>query len=183
MDLKNPGRLVLLAALTGTGLAQSTQTEQQIRDRFVNDARREAIKSVEPKDGFKAPNTTKLRKSIDRFSTAADDYRTALGFKASLEQPLKNMEKALVDLEKYFRTPKTPKVNKAAYAKLSPGDFATEALKSAVRIKADLPALVTLAEEPYLVIEPGAQQFLMDLHHEALQLKYLASKSRSTKAK
>jgi hypothetical protein len=183
MTFKNLGRLVLLTSLTGTGLAQGTPTEAQIRDRFVNDARREAIRSVAPAASFKGADTAKLKKSIDRFSTATDDYRTALGSKASLEQPLKNLEKALVDLEKYFRTPKTPKVNKAAYARLSPGDFAAETLKSADRIKADLPALLKTAEDPLLLIDHEVSQFLMDLHHEALQLKYLASKSRPTKAK
>ena len=185
-------RIVLIAFFAGPLLGQTvprsspTSTEreiQEIRERYVNEARREAIKSIQPPMGLNKSDTAKLKKSIDQFSTATGQYRTAIDSKTSLDQPLKNIEKALGDLERYFRIPTSPKVNKAAFDKLSPMEFAAETLRSADRLKADLPALVILSEDPYLLRNTEARQFLLDVNHEALILKYLASKSRSARAK
>jgi hypothetical protein len=191
----NVFRIVLIAffarPLVGQTVPSHTQAQQEreiqeIRDRYVNEARREAIKSLQP-TAPRLGDTGKLKKSIDQFSTAVDQYRTAVNEKSGLEQPLKNMEKALVDLEKYFKTPfktaKTPKVDKAAYDRLSPVEFAAETLKSADRLKADLPALLKIAQDPFLLMTPDARQFLAELEHEGLLLKYLAPKSRPAKAK
>jgi hypothetical protein len=185
-------RIVQIALFAGPLLGQTvprsepTQTEREIReirDRYVNEARREAIKSVQTPIGLNRSGTARLKKSIDQFSTATAAYRTAVDSKTSLDQPLKNIEKALGDLENYFKTPISTKVNKAAFDKLSPMEFAAETLKSADRLKADLPALVILSEDPYLLRNPEARQFLLDVNQEASLLKYLASKSRPARAK
>ncbi len=188
----NVFRIALIALIAGPLHGQtvpgseSAQTEREIReirDRFVNEARRDAMNSLQRPTGVNASDTARLKKSIDQFSTATAAYRTAVDSKMSLEQPLRNIEKALGDLEKYFKTPTSPKVNKAAFDKLSPMDFAAETLRSADRLKGDLPALVILSEDPYQLRNPEARQYLLDVNYEALLLKYLASKSRPARAK
>jgi hypothetical protein len=184
--LKSSFGKVLSAAFLSTALfaqdATRGTTEQQIRDKLINEDRAAARRSLAV-PGSKKNEGAERQKQGDRFSNAVEAYRAAVAADAALEKPLKEMEEAIVDLEKYFRTRGTPKRQKTEFAGLSRPELAAETLKSAERLKADLPGLVKLAEDPSIIVGRWDEisRYVADLHRETLRLKFLISKTRSAR--
>lgn len=156
---------VLTAVSLSTTLFAQVPTEKTIRD------------------GRPSTVEVKLQKNIERFSSAVEAYRAAVASNAELEKPLKEMEQAVGGLENYFRTRETPKVNKSDFAALSRLELAAETLKSANRLRVDLPGLLRIAEDPSIVIGQAAdaRNYIADLRRESVKLKFLIAKTRSSR--